>query len=89
MNSCATAGIAARRCGDLVLGGYSDWYLQSKDELNKLYINRVAIGGFANNAYWSSTEFNSAGAWLQIFSTGTQTNFGRDFINYVRSVRAF
>jgi hypothetical protein len=56
MNGCSEAGIAARICGDLVLNGYSDWYLPSKDELNKLYINRVAIGGFANNYYWSSTE---------------------------------
>ena len=52
---CSTIGIAARLCGDLELGGYSDWYLPSKDELNQLYINRVAIGTFSDVNYWTST----------------------------------
>lgn len=32
---------AARLCYDLVLGDYSDWYLPSKNELNKLYVRAV------------------------------------------------
>lgn len=53
---------AAKICSDLVLGGYSDWYLPSKDELHKLYLNRVAIGGFSTGYYWNSSEkvFNQA-----------------------------
>ena len=96
MNSCATAGIAARLCGDLVLGGYSDWYLPSKDELNKLYINRVAIGGFASSTYWSSTELNTSSyvtggaAWKQYFGSGSYYfYYNKDGIGYVRAVRAF
>jgi hypothetical protein len=90
MNGCSTAGIAARLCGDLVLGGYSDWYLPSKDELNKLYLNRVAIGGFANNGYWSSTEYSNTNAWRQNFDDGFQ-GYGGSKNNYyvVRAVRAF
>jgi hypothetical protein len=89
MNDCGTAGIAARLCGDLVLGGYSDWYLPSKDELNQLYINRDAIGGFANNFYWSSTEIDNASAWGQKFSNGLQYYFYKYDTGYVRAIRAF
>ena len=89
MNGCATAGIAARVCGDLVLGGYSDWYLPSKNELNKLYINRVAIGGFASIGYWSSTEYDGNAAWNFYFGTGAANASGKGYTNYVRAVRAF
>ena len=40
-------------------GGYIDWYLPSRDELNLLYQARDAIGGFATTGipgYWSSTQ---------------------------------
>ena len=91
MNGCSTAGIAARICGDLVLGGYSDWYLPSKDELNKLYINRDAIGGFANASYWSSTEYANCCAWTESFAYGGQGWGSKNAIGpgYVRAVRAF
>ncbi len=53
---------------------YEDWHLPSKDELNKLYENREAIGGFTDDYYWSSSEINSYSAWSQSFSDGIQTN---------------
>ena len=91
MTGCNDAGIAARLCGDLVLGGYSDWYLPSKDELNQLYINRVAIGGFTNFYYWSSSEdFNYiAWAWAQNFDGSFQVSHHKNNSFAVRSVRAF
>jgi len=91
MAGCADAGIAARLCGDLVEGGYSDWYLPSKDELNKLYLNKDAIGGFTSNYYWSSTEFSSNSAWVQIFSNGGQYDGSKNtpFPYPVRAVRSF
>jgi hypothetical protein len=55
----ATPGIAAQLCYDLTEGGYSDWYLPSIDELNALYTNRDAIGGFNASPYWSSTKFQT------------------------------
>jgi hypothetical protein len=86
---CAEAGIAARICGDLVLNGFSDWYLPSIDELNKLYLNRAVIGGFVNTAYWSSSETDPNNAWLLNFFTSAQLSIGKFNNNYIRAVRAF
>ncbi|MEP6645616.1 MAG: DUF1566 domain-containing protein [Saprospiraceae bacterium] len=89
VNGCGIVGIAARICYDLVLGSYSDWYLPSKDELNKLFINRVAIGGFANSAYWNSSEIDLNHAWGQYFVSGGQGFYLKVDTNYVRAVRTF
>jgi hypothetical protein len=80
------AGLARAYAG----GGYTDWYLPSKDELNKLYLNKTAIGGFANYGYWSSTEYDYGNAWFQYFYNGFQ-NYGypKDVTFYVRAIRAF
>jgi hypothetical protein len=81
---------AAKLCYDLVLNGYSDWYLPSKDELNKLYLNKTAIGGFAAATYWSSSELSfNAVAWGQAFLSGSQSYFSVFNTYYVRAVRAF
>ncbi len=90
LNGCSTAGIAARLCGDYSNDSYSDWYLPSKDELNKLYLNQALIGGFASDWYWSSSEFHYYYAWIQYFANGNQDNLGdKSWTNRVRAVRAF
>jgi hypothetical protein len=91
INGCGTAGIAARLCADLVLGGYSDWYLPSKDELAKLQLKRFAIGGFnAFGIYWSSTEYDNEKAWGWNFPNGNPFEFSKTANgHYVRAVRTF
>jgi len=86
---CATAGTAADVCANLSLNGYDDWFLPSKDELNKLYLNRVAIGGFASVFFWSSTESINNEAWGQFLGSGNQADYGKNNTYYVRAVRAF
>ena len=81
---------AKKACADLGKG----WKLPSQEELNILYQNKVAIGGFADDgdAYWSSTEFVDNVdnvAWLQIFSNGNQQDEYKTFKYYVRAIRAF
>jgi hypothetical protein len=70
-------------------GGFTDWYLPSKDELNQLYINRASIGGFSTPGYWSSSEGNNYNAWLQYFLSGFQNYVTKDYTYFVRAVRAF
>jgi hypothetical protein len=89
VSECETPGKVARLCDDLVPGGYSDWYLPSKDELSKLYLNRIAIGGFTGYFYWSSSEVNDLNAWFQDFDDGDQFSTAKTSTCYARAVRAF
>jgi hypothetical protein len=47
---------AAWLCDTLVLGGFSDWFLPSKNELVEMYRKNVAIDLEPNDLYWSSSE---------------------------------
>jgi|TARA_B110000116_G_C16498192_1_gene430045 hypothetical protein len=96
--------IAANICANLTLGGYSDWFLPSKDELNLIWLNLVDpdgdtfnsgfgdtnnLGGFVSNLYWSSTEYDSTSAWIHFLGNGDQVNINKNSTNYVRAIRAF
>jgi hypothetical protein len=86
----AGCGVAAQACADLVLNGYSDWFLPSFQELAQLYNNRNSIGGFQNNWYWSSTESDSNNAVGFQFGINYYLSFGKnDGQIAVRAVRAF
>ena len=88
---------AASICRSLTLGGYTDWFLPSKDELNLMYVNiglgangaNANLGGFGIYVYWSSSENNSQTAWSQLFKTGYQYYNYKDYLFLVRAVRAF
>ena len=66
------------------------WRLPTYKELNILYQNKVAIGGFEFNNYWSSTELAiDTGAWDQSFIIGNYNDSNKDNLKYFRAVRAF
>ena len=71
--------------------GTGDWWLPSKDELQKMQenLNNKGVGGFAAGAYWSSSESYASGAWYQNFDSGLQNSNSKSNANYVRPVRAF
>ena len=69
----------------------NNWRLPTKEELNKMYENLhcKGIGGFANDYYWSSSEYSSNNAWYQYFYNGYQDDNDKTVTFRVRSVRTF
>ncbi|NVO21648.1 MAG: DUF1566 domain-containing protein [Bacteroidetes bacterium] len=87
---CSEPNMAATTCENLVLNGYSDWYLPSKDELNKVYLNKAVLGVFDNFGYYaSSTEIDQTFAWGQYWNTGAQYYMPKNISFNVRAVRTF
>jgi hypothetical protein len=72
-------------------GGYADWRMPTKNELNLIYQNLRAkrIGNLGNAWHWSSSEYSGTNAWDQRFSDGAQ--YGNDKITTisVRAIRVF
>jgi hypothetical protein len=89
---CTTTGIAARVADNLVLGGKTDWFLPSKDELNQMNIQKATVGGFTADFWWSSSEIYATKSWQQYFGGATTQTADDKFNNsgyFVRPVRCF
>jgi hypothetical protein len=86
-----TGTYAAKLCKDYNGGGFHDWFLPSKDQLAILYLQKSVVGGFVNEIYWSSTEYDVAEAWVLDFTNGDQnpdnTSDGANV--HTRAIRAF
>ena len=93
LSGCETVGIAAQLAADLELGGQTDWFLPSKDELNQMFIQRKLIDGFSSNRYWSSSEaWRTYLAWYHSPRPGFQhqrPEYKASDSQAVRPVRAF
>ena len=91
-NVAATS--AAAYASDYTNGGFSDWFLPSKNELNELY-TQIAVLSSPQNNYWSSTEYGGSTAWSQDFFGGGQYADEKVYGNggpvtiHVRPVRSF
>jgi len=86
-----TGDYAARLCDLHEAGGYGDWFLPSKDELNQMYkkLKENDLGSFSDYTYGSSSESGAGYAEAQYFSNGYQFINFRDIAYRVRPVRAF
>ena len=83
---------AGNFCATRSIGGYADWYLPARNELNTMYVNKGSMPagqGFASAGYWSSTEWSPAtAACVRYFNNGTTTSFFKTNANLcVRAVR--
>jgi hypothetical protein len=70
-------------------GGYSDWFLPSRDELEQLRRSEGAVGGFTGGYYWSSSELDANTAWGELFGGGIQIDGSKAGNGRVRAVRVF
>ena len=70
---------------DATHGGYTDWFLPSKDELEALIVSGV----YPSDHYWSSSEDNTTNAWLQNTDSGTHISEEKDKTFAVRLIRSF
>ena len=65
-------------------------YLPSLAELDKLCLNKIAIGGFTDAGYWSSYEFsNGTHAFLVVFLSCNEVALGKYSGYKVRAIRSF
>ena len=82
---------AARLAADLIQGGFDEWFLPSRDELNLMYENlhEQGLGDFGGAEYWSSSEFDATVAREQRFQDGTQQVSSKSLSGGVRAARAF
>ena len=70
-------------------GGYSDWFIPSKDELNAVISNVGNLIKLSSDQYWSSSEgSNSWEAWEQ-YITGPQNLRAKTDSYWVRLVRMY
>jgi hypothetical protein len=67
----------------------SGWHLPTIAELKLLYKQKMQVGGFANDDYWSSTEQDVNSAWIQGFARGDQDRYNKHSKLKVRAVRVF
>jgi hypothetical protein len=101
VQQCSQANYAAKICDNLILNGFSDWYLPSNGELNLMYLNlkQKGIGNFSTTVpYWSSCTASygscgiNGGAFTFNFSNGTMVSeyrAGYAGTGAVRAIRTF
>jgi hypothetical protein len=74
-------------CADLNAHGHGDWRVPTKAELNALFENREAVGGFDEAGwYWSSSRHEPS-IWTQRFGDGLQSLNDRNARLALRCVR--
>jgi len=89
VNGCSEAGTAARICDELVLNGFSDWYLPSGKELDYMYYASDDFGNFSQGYYFSSTEIIYNQSYALDFTTGSMGNLFKNEQCRVRAIRSF
>jgi len=92
---CSETSIAASEALAYESEGFYDWYLPSINELEEMYStignggSEGNIGGFINEYYWSSSEYNTHDAWYVNFGNGYKGSSNNYYTVKVRVIRSF
>jgi len=72
-------------------GGFDDWRLPNKAELDLMYKNlyKNKLGGFSNSKYWTSETYDISRSWALDFDNGNQNYWNKDNSFSVRVVRSY
>ncbi len=93
VGSCGEASFAAKVADGLTLGGYTDWFMPSLDELVLMRTNLhlKELGGFeAWGRYWSSTQADATsalGTYYLVYPD--MIGYSKSSTNLLRAARAF
>lgn len=89
LNGCEQNGIAVSICDQLEVNGFSDWYLPSVDEIDRLsyavYQNNPQ--DYPSGEYWSSSEVTSTIAYSGQLPEGGISYRDKDNGAYVIAIR--
>ena len=81
---------AFKLCPQYEGGGYTDWYLPTKEELENMYYNMIKSGLIHDQeTYWSSNQEESMALWGYNFKKGRPGLYGAAKKLAVRAVRCF
>lgn len=92
VNGCSETGIAARLCDELVLNGYNDWYLPSREELRFMMNNSSSIPNIDTaTVYWSSSEAIGDHSYCLYYNIapGNSVAWMKSFTKAFRAFRSF
>lgn len=81
---------AVALCKNYNGGGFNDWRLPSREELDRVYeqLGNAGVTG-SNDWFWSSSQRNSKYAWVERFNSGRHYGAFKSNAYLVRAVRSF
>ena len=70
-------------------GGFMDWYLPSRDELNLMYTYKDKIGNMKEDRYWTSSTVGEINVYYRSFKDADNSYTLRDYSYYVRLIHQY
>ncbi|MFN5056331.1 MAG: LamG domain-containing protein, partial [Bacteroidota bacterium] len=88
---CTASNIAAKLCDDLILNGYSDWFMPSLGDMQKIRnLHLLGLGNFSVDlSYFSSSEYDANSTYEFYISGGAVGQVSKNGGFCIRAARTF